>query len=81
VQVDLPECGNGSCDRQALAGEKESDEYGEELVGPRPEPERREALLESQAAVVADEPVDAAFVVADTLQAFSELRERLVACR
>ena len=52
-----------------------STERGSSASGPQPE--RGEPVVESQAAVVAHEPVDAVLVVADTLQALAELRERL----
>ena len=60
AQVDRRERGGGSRDRHALTREEEADEHGEGLVGAGPQPERREPVVESQAAVVADEPVDAA---------------------
>ncbi|HUQ22909.1 MAG TPA: hypothetical protein VM049_07820 [Gaiellaceae bacterium] len=67
--------------RQGLSADEEADEHGEGLLGLRPQPKRREPLVEGEAAIVADEPLDADLGVADLLQAFAEPREPLVAAQ
>ena len=76
-QIEVAECRGRGRGRDGLAREEEADERRERLVGVRPEPERREPVLEAEAAVVADEPVDALLVEADTLQALAEVRDYL----